>query len=514
MTLGLELPTFHEIRRAREANELKRQESQQRAAQKRSYEAARLNRLNRDWTTVEMSANWELRRDLRVLRARSKWLARNDDYIKKFLSMVRSNVAGPAGIKLQARARDTNDELDRRLNKAIEYAWTVWSHPENCSVNGKLSWADAVRKAITMIARDGECLVRMMLTDNPFGYALKFYSAAWLDETFCDTLLNGNRVIMSVELDALDRPVAYWLTPPPSDYLFLRKEHQRPRVRVEASEIVHCFLVDDENSDDDNQTRGVPWMHTAMKRLKMLGGYEEAELVAARIGACKMGFYTEEGAVDEYTGEEDGEKERATPLMETAEPGTFGYLPNGIGFKEYTPDHPNTGYKDFVSAVMHGLACGLDVNYFSLTGDLSSVNYSSARIGLLQERDVWQALQNFMAEHFCRPIYLNWLRASVMKGALRLSPEDMRRLYEPHWQPRGWKWVDPMKEVQAKVLAINNGLDTRTNAIEEQGGDIEETLTTLSAEQKLIAEKEVQIVSEKPALQPADKPEEDLKSDS
>lgn len=500
ISLSLELPTFAEIERDQKAAR-EREESARVSAMKRSFEAARLNRLTRDWTTQNTSTSWELRRDLRVLRARARALARNDDYVKRFLSMVRSNVAGPTGVKLQSRSYLPGaTQLDRPMNRAVETAWAAWSHPENCSLAGRLSWAESCRKAIGMVARDGECLVRMVAADNPFGFALKFYAADWLDETYCESLASGNRVVMSVEIDDDDRPVAYWLTPPPSEYLFAGNKDRR-RTRVDASEMIHLFLPDDENADDDSQTRGVPWLHTAMKRLKILNGYEEAELIAARIGACKMGFY-KQSDVDEYTGEEDKRKAEAYPLMDSAQPGTFGLLEPGMEFEAFTPDHPNSGYQHFLKAVLRGIAAGLDVTYFSLANDLEAVNYSSARIGLLQERDVWRALQDFLSEHFCRPVYLNWLRASMMSGALRISAEDYRRLTEPLWQPRGWKWVDPLKEVQAKTLAIAAGLETRTDAVAEQGADFEDVLDTLASEQAMIAEKGVKLQTDAPAKSP------------
>jgi lambda family phage portal protein len=495
-SLNLETQTFAEIRQAQAAARA-REDRRHDQKLKRSYDAARINRLNRDWSVVNTGINFEMRKNLRILRARSRNLARNNDYVKKFLSMVRNNVAGPAGIRLQARAMNQKEELDQILNRTVERAWTKWSHKENASLSGRLSWTAIQRKAIGTIARDGECLIRMMAASNPFGFALKCISVDWLDETFNQRLTNGNRVIMSVEIDQDDRAVAYWLTPPPADYQFLDNT-VRSRTRIPAEEIIHIYLMDDENSDDDCQTRGVPWVHTAMARLRNLGGYEEAEVIAARIGASKMGFFKEETPdADSYTGDDD-EDEKTPLLMDSASPGQFGVIPAGYDFKEWNPQHPNTSYGPFVKSTLRGVAAGLDVTYFSLAEDLEGVNYSSARIGLLSERDVWRALQNFLIEHLNRTVFLAWLKSAMLTGALKIRVSDYERLTEPQWQPRGWRWVDPAKEVQANIEAINNGLDTRTDVIAEQGGDFEETITTLANEQKLIEAKGVKLAEAKP----------------
>lgn len=505
--LNLTMPTFAEIRRERNALQAQEERRRRRVEMKRSYEAARANRLTHDWTTVNTSANFEMRRSLRVLRARSRNLARNNDYIKKFLSMVRSNVAGPDGIKLQVRATNQSGELDRILNRKVEAAWKLWGYPEYASASGRLSWRDCQRKFCTTLARDGEVLVRFIAANNPFGFALKFLSVDWLDETFNERLVNGNRIIMSVEVDDDDRPVAYWLTPPPADYQFIDTTIRR-RTRVPAEEILHTFLPDDENSDDDSQTRGVPWIHTAMHRLKILGGYEEAELVAARVGASKMGIITEKAPSEAlYAGDED-EDNPERQLLDSVQPGQFMYLEEGQGFETFDPSHPGQNYGPFVKAVLRAIASGLDVTYFSLASDLEGVNYSSARIGLLEERDVWRGLQNFQIEHFNRRVYIAWLKSAVMTGALDFTAREMMSVAEPLWQPRGWKWVDPAKEIGAKVMAINNGLETRTDAIAEQGGDFEDVIATLESEQKLLEEKGIKLLADKSVNAPSPSPGE------
>ncbi len=57
-------------------------------------------------------------------------------------------------------------------------------------------------------------------------------------------------------------------------------------VRVPASEIIHCFVP-----ERSTQGRGIPWMHTAARRLNQIGEYGYAEVIAARLGASKIGLF-------------------------------------------------------------------------------------------------------------------------------------------------------------------------------------------------------------------------------
>ena len=97
-----------------------------------------------------------------------------------------------------------------------------------------------------------------------------------------------------------------------------------------------------------HMTRGEPFMVSVISTLKMLGAYREAEIIAARIGASKMGMLTTPNS-DDYMGDDlhDGHM----PVIDV-EPGTFHQLPAGYDMKMFDPDHPNTGFAEFESAML------------------------------------------------------------------------------------------------------------------------------------------------------------------
>jgi lambda family phage portal protein len=371
----------------------------------RQYAAASVDRLSSDWSAASTTYQVEICRHLRALRARSRDMARNNPHMKKFLGMVRRNVVGPGGIKLQVRAKRGGD-LDELLNNEIEGQFREWSLPENCSASGQYSWVDCQGMAIATMARDGEFLCRFIEANNHFGFALKFYDPGYLDETFNEVLGNGNRVVMSVEVNRHDRPVAYYFTTPRYDAAPYARESME-RVRVPAEEVVHCYLP----FEDDGQIRGVPWAHAAMSNLRKLGQFEEAALINAHVAACSMGFVippaNEEGA---GIPEEEGR----APIEAEYVAGVLRELPPGYDIKTIDAAHPNNDFDPFTSTVLRGAACGLDVSYFALAGDLEAVNYSSARVGLLDDRDTYRSLQNFLIDHFCRRVYRAWLKRGIL----------------------------------------------------------------------------------------------------
>jgi capsid protein len=70
-------------------------------------------------------------------------------------------------------------------------------------------------------------------------------------------------------------------------------------------------------------------------------------------------------------------------------------------------------------------------------------------------------------------VWRRWLDAAVLAGALE-TPADTAALRPVQWIPPRWDWVDPLKDIQAQVLAIESGLLSRRKAVEATGYDIEE----------------------------------------
>jgi lambda family phage portal protein len=280
---------------------------------------------------------------------------------------------------------------------------------------------------------------------------------------------------MGVEVDKWGRPVAYHVNPAhPSD---LGGSLLRERIRAEY--ILHLY-----DPLRVQQTRGIPWFTPVMLEMRMVGGYMEAELVAARVSAAKIGFleHTEASA---YEAPNEDETSNGAPRRMEANPGVIEELPPGLTFKEWNPEHPANAFPMFIKAAVRFIAGGLGVSYNALAADLEGVNYSSMRSGLLIERDQWKMCQSFMKENFLEPVFKSWLSMALLSGELKLDSRDPSRFLEGKWEGRGWPWVDPLKDVQASILGIGAGLKTRDKIIGEEGGDVEEVFEQIKREKEL-----------------------------
>lgn len=439
-----------------------------------AYSGAQVNRLSMDWIWSHLSADKEIHGDLITLRTRARELVRNTSWGKNYIRLLRNNVVGANGITLQGRLRKADGTPARDLNTGLEASWNDWGQRATCTVDGKLSWRGVQRLAIASLAMDGEFLLRFVPGfKNAYGFAVQVLDPDYLDHTYCRARTQDqNEIRYGVEVDEWNRPIAYHLWEGhPSE---ITRGERRP---IPADQILHLY-----DSYRVAQTRGVTWLAPVMLNLHMLEGYFEAELVASRQGAAKGGFFVKKGeSLD--AGEGDGTE----PLKMEVEPGTYDKLPAGWEFQANDPQHPTTAFSEFVKAALRAIATGLGVSYSALTNDLTDVNYSSIRAGILNEHDEYRDLQALVVEGLCDPVYRQWLRMARLTGVLDVRIPNARYATEIEWAPRGWTWVDPQKEGNAAIAAVSNGFNSRKRLLAAQGLDYEEVLAELADEQKLAA---------------------------
>ena len=446
---------------------------------KRSYAGANTGRLFADFLTSSASADAEIKNNIRLLRDRSRELARNDPYISRYLNLMVSNVVGKHGIRVSSKSRNDNGSLDLAANQLIERAWKEWSQIGNCTINERMTFLDCQKIFVETLFRDGEVLIRKIKnTNSPFCFQIQFLEADHLDENKNQNAdKNGNSIKMGVEVNKYGKPIAYHLFKKhPFDNTYPRPSQEY--IRVPADEIIHAYLP-----QRAEQTRGVSLIAPVMANMKMLNGYYEAEIVAARVGASKMGFITS-GDGDGYVG--DGEMEDTFNPTMNAQAGVFEQLPAGMDFKAFDPTHPTSAFESFTTSVLRSIASGLNISYHALTNDLTSVNYSSIRQGALEDRSMFQLYQQFVIDHFVNPIFKSWLEMAMSTGYINLPIAKFDKFSTAiNYIPRSFSWIDPLKEMQANVVGLQNGITTYSDIVSSYGKDVEEIFEQHQKEKEL-----------------------------
>jgi lambda family phage portal protein len=455
----------------------------------RNFAGAQSGRTVENWFSSSTTINQLLESHLVTLRNRSRALARDDNYAKKFIGMVKNNVVGPDGFKLELDIKDDNGTIDQKAVDQIKRAWEKWCKRKNCSVTRAQSYWDVSMLITGTAPASGGFLVRKVRGyDNPFKFALQVIDLDCLDEKVNKTFDGKTSIRMGVEKDQWGAVKFYHIkTENPYDVGYGGKQHKTERVPVE--EIIHGFIP-----MEVEQARELPWFHCSMLGLQMLNGYDEAALVAARIGASKSLWFQQRmdpaTPAPNYSG--NSTDSEGNKIMDVSV-GEIGEVPPGMELADWNPPYPHAEHGSFNKAVLRGLAAGLLCSYNSLANDLEGVNYSSLRAGALDERDQWKVVQRWETEVFHDDVFEDWLQMAMVAEQVTLPQYKFDKFNRPRFMGRRWPWVDPLKDIQAKILAIQNALDSNTDAVSESGGSFEELLATIENDMKMIKEKGIVI---------------------
>lgn len=435
-------------------------------AMARMFSAAEDSRMNSGWSGTPLTADQIIDRNQRVLVARSREQSANNDYGRSFLRMCRQNIVGHQGVQLQAQSTDDKGKLDTLANQAIEKTWAEWTKKQNCDVTGKMSWRSIQAACVNSAAKDGEFMLRLIFGRDagPFGFAVQILDPQRCDVGMNDKNLRGGEFIRhGIRFNRFGRPLSYFFSTvdeTESTYSHGGKNY----VEVPADQIVHGFL-----SDMVGQKRGLPWMATALFRMRQLAAMEEAAIVNARAGANKLGFIKwKDGFGPEM---DDGEE-----LLVDSQPGEWQVLPEGAEVQETNPNYPNGEFEPFSKSAKRSMAAGFGVLYNNLCSDLEGVNFSSIRQGTLDEREHWKDLQEWLIEQLIQPVFESWLPRMLLAARIQVKGRPLRaeridRYSVITWQARRWQWIDPRADVQSAVDSKNNMLTSAGRIIREQGQD-------------------------------------------
>jgi len=454
--------------------------------QQRMYAMAKASRLTVGWGTSVSSEDTELSSSLRTARARSRQLVRDAAYAKRAKVIVQNNVVGQ-GIGMQAQVMNSRGELNNRINDDIEAAWEKWCEKQSCHTGASLHFADYERAVIGQVFEAGEVFTRKHFRkfgDSQIPLALELIEA----ERIADDAKPGpadanNGVRLGIEVNSFGAPIAYLIRTLHPGELRLMPEQTDKIERIPADLIVHNRII-----DRWPQTRGIPWMHAAARKLNDMDGLTEAEITAARAAACYMGFIeSPEGESEFATTQEDGSKQLEL------EPAVVERLDPGEKFTYAAPNRPNSQLDPFMRMMLREVAAGTGSSYESLSRDYSQSNYSSSRLALIDDRDLWRTLQRWFIRDYRMPIHRQWLQQAVLSGAIpsiniQEYGANPSKFEAVRFKPRGWSWIDPTKEVEAYKEAILAGFTTVGRVIDltGDGSDLEDILKERKRELELM----------------------------
>ena len=457
-----------------------------------AYDGAKAGRRTDGWYAAGGDANTEIGAGLLVLRNRSRELLRNNPYATKAIAELVGNTVG-TGIVPQAKTGNPT------LDAIIDAEWPYFA--ENCDPGGQLDYYGMQSLVVRSTAESGDGIVRFrqrLSTDNfRVPLQLQVLEGDYLDSARTMGTAAGH-IIQGVQFNMIGQREAYWLyNYHPGGVYMLNPRGGILSQPVAASEVMHTY-----NILRPGQVRGVPWLAPVMLALRDLDDYRDAERMRKKTEACLAGIVTRaEGSGGLPIGAKSTDPKTGNTL-ERMYPGMIEYLKPGEDIKFNSPQATG-GYREYLTTELQGIGAGIDVPYELLSGDLSLVNYSSYRAGMLGFRNAIEAFRWLtLIPMFCRPTWRRFIDALVTTGKLQ-QPN-----YSVQWTAPKFESVDPLKDAMAELKKIRTGTLTLPEAISQNGYDPEKQLLEIKRvnelldEYKIILDCDPRNVSDKGVEQP------------
>jgi lambda family phage portal protein len=406
--------------------------------------------------------------------ARSRYLAKNNAYAASAKEVFTSALVGP-GIKPSTLGET------KEAKKALQELWLDWIFESD--FDGILDHYGQQSLGASELFEAGEFFAVVEDAPEMADEGLPPFKVRLLQSEMLPYyalpargVSASHTVEMGIEFNGAGKRVAYhFLKALPGDK---EQNLDAGTVRIPADRVLHVY-----RPVVIGQIRGIPHTLSGMVTLAMLDLYDDAELERKRVAALFGAFVTRE------TSEDDDSplgalvakpNEHTDQDAISMEPGAVINLLEGESVEFAEPADLGGSYEAFQYRALLKAAAGFGVPYAAFTGDLKSANYSSIRAGLVEFRRRIDAMQhNVMVHQFCRPVWNRFLDLAVMSGLAPWTAAEYQANKRLHrrtkFLPPKWDWVDPKKDIEAEILAVDNGFKARSDVIESTGYDPEET---------------------------------------
>lgn len=504
--------------------------------------ADRFNESLRHWQPRLASADSDILPDMEVGDARARDMLRNDAYVAGGETLHKDNIVG-AQYVLNAKPSSRvlfgkqDDVWEAEFQEEVEETFDLVSEsPENYFDAARMnSFTSMIRLGVGVHLAGGEILstVEWIRNGRPFNTAIQMVDKDRLSTPPLRSLDQNIRA--GVRLHPVFKyPESYFIRAVhPNDYLptfqnftsmFTWKEVDRA-TKWGRLQVIH--LLEQKRPD---QTRGISAMVAALKEMRITRKFRDVTLQNAVVQALYAAAITSERPPAEayaMLGAGGGQVPSPEAVQQMTENWMLGYfetlskfsggaknlhvdgvriphLPPGTKLDILTPGKGGPLGMEFEQSLLRYIAAILGVSYEQLSRDYTKTNYSSARAAMAESWKFMLSLKKLVADRYATIIYRLWLEEMVNANRFTTFPKAKAGLlYENNvlglrfdalsrcdWIGAARGQIDELKETQAAVLKINNGLSTLEAEIARLGGDWRKVLRQKAREQKLIEDLE------------------------
>ena len=376
----------------------------------------------------------------------------------------------------------------------VQQLWNSWALAPNSDDYGDfLSYQTLAAKGLF---DDGEVFTRFVYSgeatkENPITLRLQMLNSDILADTGTIMYSNGGSKISGITVDQYLRPVAYDFY---STNMYLLGASQY--TTIPAAEIIHLF-----KKNYVGQFRGTPYLSAVfdtvaqldelfLATLKRQKNAQAISYIVKRQGNNPfpfLGDMTEDQPVSELL------TDRKFKRVSSVEAGSVVYLNDGEDVSPIAPTDIGDNLVKVFDAQLRLIAASIDLTFEQLSNNLSQVNYSSARVGMLTvNRVIAQQQQILLISIMLKKITDKFLALVTAEFG------DKYKNLNPVYQTPKVESIDREKEAKATLMELQTGLTTLELELAKRNLDYETIVQQLQKEHDLQIVLSGQLTSKKP----------------
>lgn len=402
-------------------------------------------------------------RELRFLQLRSEHAVRNNGYAR-----IAKNKWVTNANSIKVRWKDENG----KSHKVMQEIYDEWCLNPNLDNFGDYNVTQGISNSSIFL--HGSSYIRKVIkrTDNKNAVPLKL-------QLIPATQHAVNFAIPSTPYNPreINRYGITFIDSIPTEYHFFKGILERTTEEmskgtlnsVPANEIVHTFV-----RDSPGQWLGIPLLSSVLLSL-----YELDELITAVVDKQKasqvISVIVENAnnaanmlpvGAPVYRKDDAGQDK----LIMQSKNSNVQYTNKGESVKWFQGGDIGNNFQPLVVTELRKIASVCDLMLHELNGDTASLNFS-ALMGLsILSRNRLEYLHNFLFI----PLRERPIAEAFKELAVLYRPEVANA--KPYFQLPRWRGLDDLKDMQADLLGVQNGMESYNNILAERGLDLEDIL--------------------------------------
>jgi lambda family phage portal protein len=472
--------------------------------------ASQTKRSLKGFTATSMSPVEDIDANNYTMRQRARMLYMSAPVATSAIKTNRTNTIG-LGLRLNPKVDIdvlgiTSEEAEA-WEKDVKAEFALWAEDKNaCDAIGLNDFYELQQLAFTSWLISGDVFALKTQVERtrflPYGLRINIIEADRIATPMSSSGISvhytegetkaGNAIHDGVEVDKAGKVIAYHIR---STYPYQVYKNPTTWTRVEAygketglPNIIHVMAA-----ERPGQYRGVSYLAPVIESLLQIKRYTESELTAALVESFFTAFVKTEAETDIMPMNEVGEQGESQASYDPNEyemgPGQINVMNPGESIELADPKRPASGFEGFVHAISVQIGSALEIPAEMLLKEFTS-SYSASRAALLEAWKSFRMYRKWFTSDFCEPVYKLWLCEAVALGRVKApgffsDPKIQKAWLGAEWVGPSQGQLDPVKEMTAEIMGIENGFTTNKDAtIKLTGGDWNANMNQLERENK------------------------------